>query len=51
MYSSSYKNKSKFYNTLDIDIDLRKLLKKYHVAKDQIIKGKLIYFTKKDKQK
>lgn len=48
MYSYSYKHKARFYATLDIDIDTRKLLKRYNQAKDLIMKNETVYFVKKE---
>ncbi len=47
-YSYSYKYKAKFYNTLNIDINMRKLIRKYNEAKDQVLNNKEIYFIKKE---
>jgi hypothetical protein len=48
-YSYSYKYKARFYGTLNIGIEDRKLLRTYHRAKDQAIKGETVYFIKKNK--
>ena len=45
-YSYSYKFKSKFYNTLDIDFKTRQLIRTYNVAKDLVMKDKTIFFVK-----
>lgn len=50
IYSYSYRFKASFYATLNIDKDIRKLIKKYNEVKDQALRGATIYFVTKNEK-